>query len=316
MRVRPTLILSGRAVGHTRLYISRETLADEWVFRDTDSVSVNGELFPPDIAAKALAAKRAGFADVVATNTDVRQEYQFEFGLAEAIDLQGVDEALLSLIRGNEFGLDSIDTFIMSGKRFASASRYLAGIANYLYGVVAREENSDAQGSPEKYEGRYDAAVRILGEFDRPPAEAICGLVAFHYNQFEHAMSKTKSARVSDVSKRFTALLLGRAASHDGLVDTSLSELDAALSDSTVERTLRLCAIPLDGSAELEVAEAISDVRNQRPYDQLKLRVIAAEHFLAAGDFAGAREHADEMRHSSITEDWYTRFRTRLEDTE
>lgn len=312
VRPRPTLILDGREVGRTRLYVTRETLAQDWVFHSTHSVAINGEPFVPESAPAALASKKSGFADVVATNGDVRQEFQFEFALAEATDLSGIDEALYSLINGNVWGRDSIDTFIMRGKRYPSASRYLDGIANYLYGVLAREELADVGGDPEKYEGRYDSAVRILGEFDRPPAEAICGLVAFHYNQFDRAMAKTTSARVSDVSKRLKLLLLGKAASPAGLAGAHHSELDAALSDSTVERVLRLCAMPLDGGPEAIVADAISDLRRQRPSDQLKLQVVLAEHYLAAGRHTEARAHADEVRHSSAAETWYSGFRSRL----
>ena len=315
VRQRPTLILDGREVGRTRLYVSRKTMAEDWAFRSADSVVLNGESFPPDIAADVLASKKSGFADVVALNGDVRQEFQFEFALADASDLQAIDEALYSLIKENAWGRASIDTFIMRGKRHPSASRYLNGIASYLYGVLAREELADVGGDPEKYEARYDSAVKILGEFDRPPAETICGLVAFHYNQFDRAMAKTTSTRVSDISRRFKLLLQGKAVSTTGLAGPDHSELDAALSDSTVERVLRLCAIPLDGGAEAIVADAISDLAAQRPSDQLKLRVVVAEHYLAAGGHSDARAHADEVRHSSVAENWYAGFRSRLGDS-
>jgi hypothetical protein len=312
VRDRPTLVLEGREVGRTRLYVTHKTLATDWAFQSVDWVSLNGELFAPDNAAIALASKTVGFADVVAINGDVRQEFQFEFALAGASDLDGVDEALNSLIREKVWGRDSIDTFIMRGKQYASASRYLDGIANYLYGVMAREEFADLGGDPEKYESRYDSAVKILGRFDRAPAEAICGLVAFHYNQFDRAMVKTKSARVSDISRRIELLLDGKIANRSGYEDSYHSELDAALSDSTVERMLQLCAMPLDGSAGEIAADSTSDLKRERPYDQLKLRVVLAEHYLAAGQLSDARKHADELRHSPTTENWYSKFGNRL----
>jgi hypothetical protein len=152
VRQRPTLILKGREVGRTRLYVTKETNADEWDFRSAESVTLNGDWFSPGAASRFLSSRSTGFADVVARNGDERQEYQFEFALADATDLEGVDDALLSLFRGSVLGHDSIDTFIMRGKRYSSASRYLDGIANHLYGVVAREDHSDVNADPEKYE--------------------------------------------------------------------------------------------------------------------------------------------------------------------
>lgn len=309
VREQPTLILKGREVGRSRLYVTKPTTVDDWVFTNAESVTVNGDRFQPAAAAEILANKSTGFTEVMARNGDVLQTYQFEFAFANAVDLQGVDDALESLIRGSVLGLGVIDTFIMAAKRYPSASRYLDGLANYLYGVVAREG-----GSSERYQSLYDRAVTILGEFDRPPAEAICGLVAFHYNHFEHAMSKTRSARVSDVSKRFTSLLRGRRPSVQGLEQVHHTVLDAALSDSTMERVLRVCAIPLDGSALTEVEDATSDVGGHRPYDQLKLRMIIAEHHLASGNLTAARAQAAELRHYRITENWYASMRARLGD--
>ncbi len=314
VRQRPSLILNGRELGKSRLYVTRETRADDWSFANAESVLVNGVTATPLAAATQLAAKRSGYADVIAVNGDVTQSFEFEFALTDDADLHGVDEALFHMIRGNVWGRDSIDSFIMRAKRYESASRYTSGIANYLYGVLAREELADLGGDPSRYQGRYDAAVRILGEFDRPPAEAISGLVAFHYNQFDRAMAKTKSGRVSDVSRRFQQLLTGNRARCTDVIDAQHAELDAALSDSTVERVLRLSAIPLDGSADDAVADALIDVREQRSYDQLKLFIVAAEHQLAAADFAAARSSADELRHARFAENWYADFRQRLGD--
>ena len=57
----------------------------------------------------------------------------------------------------------------------------------------------------------------------------------------------------------------------------------------------------------------MAGVAEQRPYDALKLRLIAAEHFLAAGDLDAARRQAEELRHSQKTEHWYANFRSRVE---
>ena len=131
------------------------------------------------------------------------QEYQFEFSIAEEEDLRHVDEALARFIYRRTLSLQAIEEFIQQAKEFKSARHYLSGIADYLYGVLAREREDLANKDYREcldYQSKYDQAVNKLGMFDRQPAEAICGLVAFHYNHFDIAMKKTHSMRVSTIS--------------------------------------------------------------------------------------------------------------------
>ena len=72
-------------------------------------------------------------------NADGSRSHQFEFVLADIPDLDGVDAALGRLIRGGELSLRAIDDFIMRSRHYLTAARYRSGLANYLYGVLARE---------------------------------------------------------------------------------------------------------------------------------------------------------------------------------
>lgn len=314
---RPILVLQGRECGRSRLTLSTETSTADWVIQNARSVAVNKRLTTVDQAVAFLASQRSGVTEVTLTNGELSRTFQFEFTLADDADLGGVDAALCRLIDGGELSLRSIDDFIMRSKRYPTASRYTSGLANYLYGVLAREgapesgilENSQGLG----YEAKYDRAVGTLGSFDRPPAEAICGIVAFHYNQFDRAMTKTKSQRVADVSLRFEAMLKDESWPIGDLSLSPHTSLDFALSDSVIEQVLEWSAVALDGTAAGDVAELVANLERQRPPDAFKLHMVAAEHYLAVGDFDNAVQHADWLRHSRNTEGWYGRFRLRVE---
>lgn len=314
---RPLLVFRGRECGRSRLVVTTETSPAHWVMRNAQSVIVNGWPATPGDAAAFLSSQRSGVSDVVVTNGGVSQTFQFEFSLADEEDLQGVDAALARLIDGGELSLRSIDDFIMRSKPYPTASRYLSGLADYLYGVLAREGAAESglvgESAGAAYQGKYDRAVVILGAFDRLPAEAICGIVAFHYNQFDRAMTKTKSQRVAEVSLRFQAMLTGAHWLDGDLSSSPHSSLDFALSDSLIEQVLEWSALPLDGSASGRVVELVANLPSQRPYDAFKLHMIAAEHFLAAGDLTSAARHVEQLRHSRNTEAWYTAFRTRVQ---
>jgi hypothetical protein len=269
-----------------------------------------------DQAVAILASQRSGVTAVTLTNGDVSRTFEFEFALADEADLAGVDVALDRLVDGGELRPRTIDDFIMRSKRYLTASRYMSGLANYFYGVLAREGAAES-GVLDKshgvgYEGKYDQAVGILGGFDRAPAEAICGIVAFHYNQFDRAMTKTKSQRVADVSLRFQAMVKGERWSSGDLSLASHTSLDFALSDSVIEQVLEWSAVALDGTATVAVAELVANLESQRPYDALKLHMVAAEHCLSVGDLTSALQHAERMRHGRTTEGWYGAFRRRI----
>ena len=314
---RPILVLRGRECGSSRLTVTAETSTGDWVTKNAQSVAVNGRLTAADQAVAFLASQRSGVTDVTLTNGDVSRTFEFEFALADEADLDGVDAALDRLIDGGELGFRAIDDFIMRSKRYPTASRYMSGLANYLYGVLAREGAAEV-GILDKscdlgYQAKYDQAVGTLGSFDRAPAEAICGIVAFHYNQFDRAMTKTKSQRVAEVSLRFQAMLRGE---HWPSGDLSLSphtSLDFALSDSVIEQVLEWSAVALDGTAAADVADLVANLVWQRPYDAFKLHMVAAEHCLSAGDLTSALQHAEWLRHGRITEGWYRGFRRRVQ---
>ncbi|WP_445155086.1 hypothetical protein ACTWLI_02260 [Arthrobacter sp. Hor0625] len=298
--------------------ITAKTAVNDWVIRNADSVTINGVPTPAAKAVEVLSSQRTGIFDVSLANMDVVQTSQFEFDLAEEEDLAGVDAALERFIDGGELSLRAIDDFIMRAKRYSTAGRYLSGLANYLYGVLAREDvaESGLHGQLHEgggYEGKYDQAVGILGAFDRPPAEAICGMVAFHYNQFQRAMTKTKSQRVAEVSLRFQSLLKGEPLRTEGLSQSPHTSLDFALSDSVLEQVLAWSALPLDGTAASSIADMASEIGAQLPRDAFKLHLVAAEHAIAAKDFASAGHHAERLRHSREAETWYAGLRARLQ---
>ena len=310
---RPLLILRGRECGRSRLTITTETSPSDWAIRSSDRVTVNNARVAIDAAIQLLSAQRRGVIDIGLHNSGVEQK--FEFALADNDDLEGVDSALQHFIEGGELSRRSIDDFIMRSHHFATAATYRGGIASYLYGVLARERESEAgsiNAGSGAYEAKYDQAVASLGAFDRPPAEAICGIVAFHYNQFRRAMTKTRSRRVAEVALRFESMLNGTSWDTSDLTVSPDTSLDHMLSDSVIEQVVTWSAIPLDGSAT-EATELISSIHSQRSSDAFKLHLIAAEHLRAAGDIDAARHEADQIRHTRAAERWYKNFRLRTQ---
>jgi hypothetical protein len=300
------------------LVVTSSSSPADWVTSDVESLTVNGRETSTAEAAGFLASVKVGVQTVAVSSGPLERTFEFDFCLAEEEDLCLVDQALEKLISSRELSLNAIDTFIMRAGRGVTARRYREGLAAYLYGVLAREAvedlgRVDASGAP-LYEQRYNSAVSVLSTFDRPAAEAICGLVALHYNQFELAVRKTNSHRVSDVAARFRSLLAGGAFVTTSLADRAHGSFDQALSDSVTEDLLDLGAMALNGTQSSMVTQLLPSLGELRPQDQFKVRLIAAEALLAVGDIDGASRHGEALRHSKETGAWYAGFRTRLQE--
>lgn len=316
---RPQLLLHGRECGRSRLTIIAPTKADDWVIRNACTVRVNGRACTEVDARRTLSTARSGVVSVALEGEGSDQNFEFAFSIADIHDLDGVDSALYTLIRGKSLTLNAIDDFIRTTDRFATARGYRDSIANYFYGVLAREKSHESglpsDTSSEGYSRRFDEAVAELGRYDRAPAEAISGLVAFHYNHFDIALRKTRSSRIAQVSLRFARLLDGQPSSERIVHNADTVSLDYCLSDNETERVIQWTSIPLDGTARDSVAEIEEVLTRVQPTDAMKLGVVAAEHYLAAGELSMAEKHLSKLRHARELEKWASRYRTRLGGT-
>jgi hypothetical protein len=138
--------------------------------------------------------------------------------------------------------------------------------------------------------------------------------VAFHYNHFDIAMQKVNSPRVSQVANRLASIVAA-----DGTADawallefSDSRNLEKALCDEITERLLKWCAIPLDGSAVDAIEEIEDAIPSADPLDQLKLHLIAGEHYLVIGRTDKALRHADHLRNTAAASAWQRFVRQRV----
>ena len=325
LTTRPVLLLKGRECGRSRIYVVSTTDPKDWEFVNTRSVRLNRVRKTEDEARKTLASARVGLIEVFLEGDLDEQEFEFHFTFADERDLAGVDDSLRDFIQTNSLTVESIDSFIRETEKFRSALDYRSAIANYLYGVSAREESDDSgllhrNGEIDRrddevaYPTKFGQAVEVLGRYDRATSGAICGLVAFHYNQFDTAVRRTRSDRVALASMRIASLLSCTPVIEDDIGGADHPGLDSGLSDTKIDRILSWCCIPLDGSAQPEVDEMELVLNTEQPYDQFKLRIIAAEHHLAAGSFEKGRQHMKELQHTRDTGEWVKWYLKRLEE--
>lgn len=315
---RARLFLRGRECGRSKTSVIAPTAPTDWVFDNVISIRVNGVAMSERAAATMLCSA-TGPVTVGLRSQHTAQDFEFSFEVAREDDLNAVDAALNDLILRRSLSIASIQSFLERCGELKTSARYSHGLANYFYGVLARERSPESSLWQESqsiatYRSRFDDAVNALSALDRSAAEAVCGLVGFHYNHFDIAMRRSSSPRVARVSRRLASIIAG-VSPDDQCVHLSSDEdrsLDRTLSDAETERILTLCAIPLDGSALQVLEEIEAELLDADPLDQLKLHLIAGEHYLAAGQAREALRHADKLRHSAAAAKWQSFVRQRV----
>jgi hypothetical protein len=256
---RPFIMFRGRECGQSRLTVNMTTLPQDWHFRNVLSLKVNGVPSTEAQAISILCATPLGVISIVVTGIRSKQEYEFHFNISSEEDLNSVDAELVELIRGRSLSINSIEAFLRRAEPFQSARPYMDAFANYFYGVLSREGSSESglvsNSDIPAYVAKYDDAVEVLSKFDRPLSEGVCGLVAFHYNQFDTSLRRTRSPRVARVSLRLASLFAGIVPVTSYLGTADRGSWDYVLSDTKIEKVLSWCCIPLDGSAHGTVEE-------------------------------------------------------------
>tara|TARA_Y100000590_G_C15535230_1_gene944760 strand:- start:71 stop:985 length:915 start_codon:yes stop_codon:yes gene_type:complete len=276
--------------------ISNQTPASCWEFINVEQVSINDrEPVSPEQAKEKLSRLTTGVANITLLGGNSDQHFNFQFAVAKEEHLQGVDDAVLQLAQIGSLSVAEIENFNNATSSFHTASNYKAAIANYFYGALAREGSEDSRVSD--YRAKYNQSVEVLKEYSRPIAETICGLVEFHYNDFEQAALRRESQRIAVTSSALLQLLdcrIPNLAANQG----NKRSLDFVFSDAKTEQVLRLCLSALTINRAEETERKFEDaIAEADDLDRMKLRVAAAEYCFRNGRYSAGLEQAETSRH-------------------
>ncbi len=229
---RPRLLLSGRECGRSRQTVGRKTDPADWLAVDCELAVINGARIDPGKVGSSLSKMNGTVAVVELVGDGMAEEFELEIAVPELDDLDGVDQAFVDMVVLHQLSASTIDRFLSATARFLTAAAYRAGVASYLFGVLARERSPESGLKAEQYREKFDEAAALLGHIDRPAADAICALVAFHYNQLSRAISRS-SCRAS-ASRRHD----WPTCSQDGRSRTSRRVRPSAPASTTCSATL------------------------------------------------------------------------------
>jgi len=249
----------------------------------------------------------------VFTYQQIFSQFKIEFEIADAKDLNGIDDCLLKVFEKRKLDRNVIDDFIEKSKGYHSALRYLDGFCQYFYAVLAKEGNEKSFISITDSEQRFNQALKVLADYKRPYAQCVRSLIEFNFNHFSECYELGIDSRVSIVSKRFANWC-------NGGVDFKSSGADlipqvgfeGIFTDNHTELLLRYSLMDYDEllvkTKELELIIA----SNITKYDHAKYCILLVEIYMSKGDLAGARHYVQSLRYLSDFEKWVESVRIRL----
>jgi hypothetical protein len=304
----PLLLVLGRAVGQLPVKVMTPLQAVDVTVEDVIRCRVNGKAVAPAALAAQLAAMTRQYVEIELGNEGATTHCVLDFRIADEEHLRGVEAAFLRMARDRALTIDSVARFIQDCRPFASAMPYCDGIAQYLYGILAKERSPDSGLRADQYAEKFLQAVDSLSGFDRPLSRSVRALIAFHFNQFDDAELLAPEGTLRRASGAFAGLLQGLpwhfetafAPAPGGAVEDLLTDQD----------TVQVLADASHGLVDLKARtdELLAHLgRALSGYDRLKRALLATEALSAREDSAShaqARKLAREWAGPADTSAW------------
>jgi hypothetical protein len=302
---RPLLFIRGLEIGTAPHRITRTLQADEVRASHFDHAHINGTRVIPSKLGKKLSQTTNERVTVELANEGVTARFDISFEIASDIDLAGVDSCFLAVARLRRLDLRAIEDFISAARAFPSGMGYCDGICEYLYGVLAKERAQDSSLAYEAYREKFNRAADLLRDFQRPIAQAIGALVAFHFNHFSESPAMVGKLRVGIAATRFERWLEGDVRGARAALSREYDDsLEKLLTDLETERIISWSIARL--KIILPQLQDIESILQQDipEFDRAKLRILLAEIYSVQGDALKAKRHARELLNNPTLGHW------------
>ena len=303
---RPTLLLRGEELPSTRKIISRSIRPEDVFAAGYDKITVDDHLLTLDDLGQYLAKCQDGIRSIILQNTDITSVYELQFQIPRTEELAELDIRFFEFMGSGLLDRRAIDGFVESAKRYPTSRRYLDGIAQYLYGILAKDQKGGSCLEMARYKEKYNQALDILHDFETPLARIISGVVNFNFNVFSSYTTLIDAPKLRASMQFFQDTLFGV---------TELSSMSLSPKGTPSGEK-----IPLDSFTDRIIAFSLADNeehKNDRkkiisslsdgiypPEDQFKLRVIAAVFASRQGQETQVRELVRPLINDALYGSW------------
>lgn len=311
-RTRPVLVVRRRALllAPGVNVISSSLRGEDIAVLGATAITVNGAKADEALLKRELCASRATVLAVGLVQAGIESPYRIRLDIADTADLKAIDALFFDLVENGGMTVERVRDLVTLARRHRTGGRYVDGLAQYLFGIMAKQQSGDTHIPFEEYRRRYNAALSALSEFDTSIATTIVGLVNFTENVFDGFAGLAHAPRLHAATQYFQAVLFG--GGKPAAVARTLGERVAGRvpADEATEHIVTwVNEMAASGSLQDEglLTSGLQD-GTYAPDDHFKLCVLLAESCVPAGRANEARDFARPYTGHPVFGRWADRF--------
>ncbi len=307
---RPSLVLRGKEITSPREIIVNQLSANDIAFADANLFKLNGNYYTKQQFVEKISKQTYGVFEISLANHGVETSYELQFDIPDSVEIAEVERLFFSLLGKEVVDISRIDAFIDVAENYRSASRYMDGLTQYLYGLLAKDQRGGIHLAQYEYREKLNMALDILKIFETPLALVICGIINFNQNIFAYSQPLSSAPKLKQVMNRFSCFI--RSEKYEPSFIHMVSSPSSVPLDATTDRVLEWGMMDWDElcSYRKEIELAINSPTWVAD-DRFKAQILLTEMFVSLGDFDAAKTIARKVVNDAIFGDWARRVMDR-----
>lgn len=270
-------------------------------------VTLDGNVIDHARLSARLSKMNQGVSDVILSDAGIDTRYRIKFEIANQRDLGEVDRAIFELASRHELTVDRIGDFVARCERYPTVRRYVDGLAQYLYGSLAKEQTGGTHIPYENYRERFNLALESLRGFRTSLSSVVVGLVNFSENVFDGYDLLDHAPRLQGAMQFFSQVLSGHGVPTLENPTESLGSSSARVPADAMTENLMGWAHELMRVRRLDDEALLRKMRQDPrtpPDDLFKLSILLAEHCLFEGRSEEAQNFARPYTDHPLFRQW------------
>jgi hypothetical protein len=301
--LRPALMLGSHELVTPRFTVTKPlTFGDVHVF-NTKSCTVNEDFLSLEDLPEFIASQKSGFYEVrlFGNRENVNISYEISVEISNEDDLRLVEIEFAELSSTGDLNIHTINAFIRSASKAATAKRYTDGLANYLFGLISKDQRGDTRLTQEQGLARLTESHQTLQQIDRPLSRVISAIIEFQLNAFSNLSGLDAVPKLQQAMHWYSSCSIGNYALQvGGQFRADIVPAKVPLDLATSELLNWLSSPQEVLITELKHIEKRMKQADWLPSDRTKASVLAAAILKQYGEGKSAALISRSFRHDPI----------------
>lgn len=303
---RPMLILGHREVMGPRLVVMNTSDLTEVRSVNAAACTFNGVETDVSQLPKLLGSQTNGFYEIhlLGTRENVVSKYEISVEIASEEHLRSVEAEFGKLAATGVLTVQGINAFIQSACLAKTAKRYTDGLANYLFGLLGKDQRGDTGLTQDQGLAKLNESHQTLEQLDRPLARVVCAIIEFQLNSFSKRNGLQSVPKLLQAIDWFDSCRTGSIDLPSGVHIPESSASPRVPLDAATNELIDWCSASRDVLVE-RIKHIVKRTKQPDwlPTDRIKAQVLLAAIYNHMGSHKLSIEIARGFRHDAVFKD-------------